>query len=239
MDQEASAGEGDRGLLDGDRARPEESVPLPPPGLPAWSRQGEHAKAIADFDEAIRLAPKEADAYISRGIEWEKDLEPDKALADYQKAISLDPRRAIAYDGRGRIWKERKEYAKAAANFAQLALMLPDDPRGHRELAWLLATCEDRAIRDGKRAVDEATTACKLTNGADIDCIDTLAAAYAETGDFANAIKWQTRAIEFHLLKNSGVDELINMRKEMDMRERLALYNRRTPYRENPNPAGR
>ena len=29
------------------------------------------------------------------------------------------------------------------------------------------------------------------------------------------------------------------MRKEMDMRERLALYNRRTPYRENPNPAGR
>ena len=115
-----------------------------------WSRQADHARAMADFDEAIRLAPNFAGAYISRGIEWEKDLQPDKAMADYQKAISLDPKATIAYECRGRIWKGRGEFDKAVANFADLAHMTPDDPLGHRELAWLLATCAQKAVRDGQ-----------------------------------------------------------------------------------------
>ena len=195
--------EGDRGLLRGDRARTEESGSTSFSGAIVWSRQADHARAIADFNEAIRLAPNDPGAYISRGIEWEKDLQPDKAMADYQTAISLDPRDAFAYEGRGRIWKGRGEFDKAAANFAELALMTPDDPLGHRELARLLATCEQKAVRDGKRAVDEATIACKLTKWQDPGCLDVLAAAYAETGDFDSAIKWEARAIEVFLGSNS------------------------------------
>ena len=115
-------------------------------------------------------------------------------MADYQKAIALDPRAILAYDGRGRIWKGSGEYEKVVANFAELARMVPDDPLGHREVAWLLATCDRDADRDGRRALQEATTACELTKWADPVCLDALAAACAEVGDFDAAVKWQTRA---------------------------------------------
>ena len=112
------------------------------------------------------------------------DYQLDKALSDFQRAIVLDPRTTVAYEGRGRIWGKRGEHAKVVANFAELARMAPDDPVGHRELAWLLATCDEDTVRDGRRALGEAATACRLTKWADVRCLETLAAAYAEVGDF-------------------------------------------------------
>jgi tetratricopeptide (TPR) repeat protein len=202
----------------------------------AWSREGDHARAIADYNEAIRLAPNDADAFTTRAIEWQKNLEPDHALADFQKAISLNPKQTIAYVVRGMILKDRKEYDKVAANFVELVRANPADPTGHKELASLLATSVQPDVRDGKRAVEEATIACKLTNWADPDCLDTLAAACAEAGDFDAAVKWQARAIELLLARNRGVGDVRNPRKEMSMRDRLSLYNTRMPYHEKPGP---
>jgi Flp pilus assembly protein TadD len=77
--------------------------------------------------------------------------------------------------------------------------------------------------RDGKRAVESATRACELTNWKEANCIDTLAAAYAEAGDFAKAVVWQEKAKALFV-------------SEPDQRtgeEHLKLYQSKKPCRTN------
>ncbi len=79
--------------------------------------------------------------------------------------------------------------------------------------AWLLATCSVDAIRNGTQAVADAKRACEFTDFEEASHIDTLAAAYAETGDWKSAIYWQSKAIE----------QVSNAQKQ-DFRSRLELY---------------
>jgi serine/threonine-protein kinase len=99
----------------------------------------------------------------------------------------------------------------------------PDDT--FNSLAWLQATCPDKHARNGAAAVQAATKACELTQWKNESYIDTLAAAYAESGDFDQAIKFQKQSLE--MTSASDTD-----RKGME--ERLHLYQQRKPYREEP-----
>ena len=88
-----------------------------------------------------------------------------------------------------------------------------------RAAAWELATGSDAAKRDGTKAVELATKACDKDNYRTPTFLDTLAAAYAEAGDFDAAVKWQMLAIE-HNAPNGDND---------DFRGRLGLYDARGP----------
>ena len=92
-------------------------------------------------------------------------------------------------------------------------------------LAWGWATNAEKADRDGAKAVEFAKKACELTGDQNPLCLDTLAAAYAEVGDFAQAIAVQARAVQV-----GGADHAA------DFKARLRLYVDGQPYRE-PAPA--
>lgn len=83
-------------------------------------------------------------------------------------------------------------------------------------------------MRDGKKAVEYARTACELTQWKDVALLDTLAAAYAEAGEFDEAIKWQEKALNSPDLASrfGGEAELEKARL------RLKLYQERKPYRD-------
>jgi TPR repeat protein/serine/threonine protein kinase len=89
-------------------------------------------------------------------------------------------------------------------------------------LAWIFATSNDPSIRDGSTAVSFAEKAIETTNRKDPAMLDTLAAAYAEAGQFTNAVSVQTEAIS--LLNDEA--------KKKDFVSRLKLYESNTPYRD-------
>jgi len=92
--------------------------------------------------------------------------------------------------------------------------------------AWLQATYLADELRNGPEAIENATKACELTNWQIPEYVDTLAAAYAETGDFDSAIKWQKKATE--LL----TDEQRSLHRS-DFEWRVKLYESRQPARQS------
>jgi WD40 repeat protein/serine/threonine protein kinase len=99
-----------------------------------------------------------------------------------------------------------------------------EDPIGLNNIAWVLATSEDPEDRDGATAVRLAEKAVARTDRQDPLILATLAAAYAETGQFARAVSAQREAIT---LCNEE-----SMRR--DMVSRLKLFESQTPYRPVP-----
>src|SRR5262249_5344808 len=76
-------------------------------------RVGDFDRAIADFDEAIRMRPDSARAHHDRGNAWSSKGELARALADYEVAISLDPNNPALYRDRGSLWRRHGEPDRA------------------------------------------------------------------------------------------------------------------------------
>ena len=103
----------------------------------------------------------------------------------------------------------------------------PDDGNALNNLAWVLATYPADTIRDGKRAVELAEKAAVLPGGEAPIVLRTLAAAYAEAGDFSNAVNTAQHALDLATGQNN-TSLLATLRHEIE------LYQARTPYRESP-----
>lgn len=161
-----------------------------------WQTMENWDKAQADFGEALRLDPKYVPAYSSRGFLWFQRNEPAKAIADFDDVIRLNPKAAVAYNNRGYNRQMLKRYREALADYDEAIRLAPKYVLAHQNRGWLLATCPEDAIRNGKQAVESAKTACELGEWKHWPDLKALAAAYAEAGDFAQAVQWQTKTLE-------------------------------------------
>jgi tetratricopeptide (TPR) repeat protein len=153
------------------------------------------------------------------------------ALKRKYSAAAARPWRSIELDGpppdpdtRAPYWSERGYYGLAVAAFREVLKRDPDDASALNGLAWVLASCPDASLRDGKMAVETATRACELSEWTEASFLDTLAAAYAETGDYTTAVRWQREAIA----KLSAADPT-----RAEFSDRLQLYESSKPYRED------
>jgi tetratricopeptide (TPR) repeat protein len=189
----------------------------------AWDRKGEDDNAIRDYTEAIRLNPKHALAFQNRARVWERKGEDDKAIADYAEAIRLSPKDARARYNRGVFWEGKGRYENAIKDYDEAIRLDPKYSRPYNNRAWVRATCPDGKYRDGKAAVEDAKRACELSGWKLAEQIDTLAAAYAEVGDFAKAVEYQEKAL---------ADKGFEKEHGKGARERLELYRDEKPYRE-------
>ncbi len=113
----------------------------------------------------------------------------------------------------------KKDYAQSNGRFRSAIRLEPTFALAYNNAAWLRATCPQDPFRNGSEAVELATRACELTDWNEPNYLDTLAAAYAEAGDFDSAIKYQTKAAELSP-------------DDADLMQHLALYKDHKPYRE-------
>jgi tetratricopeptide (TPR) repeat protein len=189
--------------------------------------RGEYDKAIADLTKAIQLNPDLTEAYQMRAVVYYSKKDYNAALADYGEILRLDPSNADAYSDRGNLYGERGDYEKGIADLNRALALNPQNSGACNNLAWILATCPQANLRDGKKAVNLALKACELTEWKDFASIDTLAAAYAEVGDYDQAVKYETQCLGMSDVSASYVQEAT---------DRLNLYKAHKPYRESPSP---
>ncbi len=187
-----------------------------------WTAKKQYERAIADLDEAIRLRPSDAVLYFDRGRARHKKGDFDKAIDDFSEAVSLRPYFANAFTGRGTSWNAKKSYDRALADFNTAIRLEPGSSVGYNARGWFWATCPDARHRNGDGALESATKSCDLTHWKNATGLDTLAAACAERGEFANAVKWETQALELST----------NPSKTEEYRARLMLYQQKKAYRQ-------
>ena len=107
--------------------------------------------------------------------------------------------------------------------FDRAIALQPDWPDALNDLAWLLATTQRVELRNAARAVVLAEHACQVTGRRRPDMLDTLAAAYAGTGRFAEAVRTAESAIQ--LARATGHEALVQ-----EVAQRLRLYRASRPY---------
>ena len=88
-------------------------------------------------------------------------------------------------------------------------------------LGWIRATCPQDDLRDAEQAIRDAVRACQLTDYGMPGFLDTLAAAYAEAGQFEEAVRWQEQAIGL------APDD-----QKADYESRKVKYERGEPHRD-------
>src|SRR5205823_3114801 len=124
-----------------------------------------------------------------------------------------------AFCNRGYAWDKKQEYEKAITDYNQAKKLDPNLADAYNAPAWILATCPDAKHRDGPAAIKLATKACELVGWRDANDLDTLAAAYAESGDFTSALEQLNKAIALDPKNSLLRDHLKLLQDEKPIRE--------------------
>lgn len=180
--------------------------------------------ALADYDLFVSKSGGHVWAYHQRGLTHLALANEQMALADFNAALERNADAIVVRYNRGQLHARLGNYPLAREDFRRAAGLSPKSALYANDLAWLLATCVDPSVRDGKQAVLYARQAVDLERSAAY--LDTLAAALARSGDFVQAVSIQKQAIE--LLQK----EEVNPETLPEFTSRLELYFAGRPYAE-------
>jgi Tfp pilus assembly protein PilF len=161
-------------------------------------KNGDVAGAKRNVDAALQVDPTMWPALYVRAQIFASQGKYELAIQDCNEALRQYRGCVEAALLRAKINSYLRKYAEASKEFNYLVSLHPRNvtlARALSDRAWFLATCPDPSFRNGQQAVKDAKAACSIMVWKDEHMIDTLAAAYAETGDFASAMRYAQQAL--------------------------------------------
>ena len=184
---------------------------------------GDYPQAIADFEELRKSTPKNPDLLSRLGMLYNANKQPRKAIEDYDDALAIHPEHFLALRGEGDAYLNVGKHAEAVKDYEAALKLKPDDAELLNNFAWVLATSPDDDVRDGKKAIELGNKAATATDFKQAHILSTLAAGYAESGDFEKAREWSKKAVD---LGSDDAETNAQLKKE------LASYENKKPWRE-------
>jgi tetratricopeptide (TPR) repeat protein len=185
--------------------------------------KGSPREAMTQYQEALQIKSDYAPALINLGSALLQIDRADEAISHLQRALQINPAISAAYNNLGNAFEQKGSWTEAISHFQRALQLDPKDRWVGNNLAWLLATCPEASLRNGKKAVDLATQVGELAGGDDPLFLRTLAAAYAEAGRFPKAV--ETAQLALFLAEAQSKTGLTNL-----LQPELKLYQAGSPF---------
>ena len=195
----------------------------------AWTALKQPVEAAATLRQALRMKRDDVDLLAQLGRSLMAAGDPSgfrEAASLFREAMALQPSRVLRFELAQALGLSGR-CQEAIAELRAILAASPGWPPATNNLAWLLATGPDASLRDGPEAVRLATT---VRNPEIIFTLGTLSAAYAEAGQFDNALQTIREAIAIEQARPSS--EYLK-----DFQTMQASYEARQPHRD-PRLAG-
>jgi len=187
---------------------------------------GKYAAAVEELENLHKANPKDSLTMLQLGMLYTSMKKYDKAIEVHTAILADHPDDVDAMRGRADALLNLGRRATAVTDYERALKLQSHDIGILNNFAWLLATAPEDNLRDGRRALALATDACRQTDYKQDYILSTLAAAYAETGDFESARKWAAQAVEAKPSTHAEPSRKDELKKELDS------YKANKPWRE-------
>ena len=188
-------------------------------------RRGDLDGAVANFQKTIRLSPEPFVRWNELGNSLLRGGEAEESAICYQEALKINAQSPATLDGLGAALARMGKTRQAGETWRRALEISPNQTSAQNHLAWLLATASDVSIRNGTNAVILATQANRATGDTNPVALRTLAAAYAETGRYADAAATAGRALQIAVAQKNEI-------QAAKLAQEVKLYEAGKPMRE-------
>ena len=187
--------------------------------------KGQLDDAISNLQAAIDVRPENAPAHDNLAKALLQKGQVAEAMVHYRKFLEIEPENVEARNTLGTALIQQGRLREAIGQWQDALAIQPENGNAASNLAWVFATCPEDSIRDGRHAVELAEKALRISGGKIPMIYKVLAAAYAESGRFSDAIENAQRGAE--LAANQG-----NPALAAELESNIALYQSGRPLRD-------
>jgi len=169
----------------------------------ALLQKGQIGEAIDHYRKAVKLRPDYAEAQNNlAGVLLQEGL-VDEAISHLQKVLELRPNHGEAHSNLGNALLQKGQIGEAIAHYEKALQIDPRSISVLNQLAWVLATNSEAQVRNGAKAIELARQADQFSGGQNPIILHTLAAAYAESGQFSQAVEAAQGALKLAVIEGN------------------------------------
>jgi protein O-mannosyl-transferase len=187
--------------------------------------RGKLDEAISLLQAAVALRSENSPAHENLAKALLQKGNVSDALIHYQKLLELQPDNIEVHNIVGTVLVQQHHIRDGVEEWEKVLAIQPENGNAMSNLAWVFATSPDESVRDGVKAVELAREAVRISDRRIPLLFRTLAAAYAETGEFSKAIQTAQEGIQ--LANNQGNPGLAT-----ELQGNISLYQEQRPLRD-------